>query len=49
MIQNLRVNKTDYHMEGFALRLALKQRRQATWKSPIDVRQQLFSFDQNRR
>ena len=32
---NLRVNKTNFHIEGFALGLALKQRRKATRKSPI--------------
>ena len=35
MNQNLHVNKTNFHMKGFALGLALKQRRSATWKSPI--------------
>ena len=31
MNQNLRVNKTNFHVKGFALGLALKQRRNATW------------------
>ena len=35
MNQNLHVNKTNFHMKGFALGLALTQRRNATWKSPI--------------
>ena len=35
MNQDLRVNKTDFHMKGFALGLALKQRLKATRKSPI--------------
>ena len=35
MNQNLRVNKTSFHMKGFARGLALKQRRNATRKSPI--------------
>ena len=35
MNQNLRVNKTNFHTKGFALGLALKQRRNATRKSPI--------------
>ena len=35
MNQNLRVNKTNFHIKDFALRLALKQRRNATRKSPI--------------
>ena len=35
MNQHLRVNKTNFHMNGFALGLALKQRRKATRKSPI--------------
>ena len=34
MNQNLHVNKTNFHIEGFALGLALKQRRKATWKLP---------------
>ena len=32
---HLHVNKTSFHMKGFALGLALKQRRKATRKSPI--------------
>ena len=32
---HLHVNKTNFHMKGFALGLALKQRRNATRKSPI--------------
>ena len=36
MNQNSRVNKTDFHMKGFALGLALKQSRNATRKSPIE-------------
>ena len=35
MNPNLRVNKTNFHMKDFAPGLALKQRRNATWKSPI--------------
>ena len=42
MNQNLRVNKTNFHMKGFALGLALKQRRNATRKSPYDL--PFFSF-----
>ena len=30
----MHVNKTNFHMKGFALGLALKQRRKATRKSP---------------
>ena len=37
IVVHLHVNKTDFHMKGFALGLALKQRRNATRKSPIDV------------
>ena len=37
MNQNLRVNKTNFNMKGFALGLALKQRRKATRKSPIGL------------
>ena len=36
MNQNLRVNKTNFHIKGFALGLALKQRGNATRKSPIE-------------
>ena len=35
MKQNLRVNKTNFHMKSFAPGLALKQRRKATQKSRI--------------
>ena len=35
MNQNVRVNKTNFHMKGFALGLALKQKRNATRKSCI--------------
>ena len=31
----MHVNKTNFQMKGFALGLALKQRQNATWKSPI--------------
>ena len=31
----MRVNKTNFQMKGFALGLALKQRQNVTWKSPI--------------
>ena len=37
MNQNLHVNKTNFHIKGFALGLALKQRRKATRKSPIQL------------
>ena len=33
----LHVNKTNFHMKGFALGLTLKQRRKATRKSPIEI------------
>ena len=42
MNQNLRVNKTYFHMKGFALGLALKQRRKPTRKSPITQCCELF-------
>ena len=35
MNHNLRANKTNFDMKGLALGLALKQRRNATWKSPV--------------
>ena len=31
----MRANKTNFHMKGFALGLASKQRSKATQKSPI--------------
>ena len=34
ILVHLHVNKTNFHMKGFALGLALKQMRKATWKSP---------------
>ena len=37
MNPNLRVNKTNFHMKGFAPGLALKQRRNATRKLPIEI------------
>ena len=36
---HLHVNKTNFHMKGFALGLVLKQRRKATRKSPIQFPQ----------
>ena len=35
MLIHLHVNKTNFHMKGIALGLALKQRWKATEKSPI--------------
>ena len=35
ILVHLHVNKTNFHMKGFAIGLALKQRRNATQKSPI--------------
>ena len=35
ILVHLHVNKTNFHMKGFTLGLALKQRRKATRKSPI--------------
>ena len=35
ILVHLQVNKTNFHMKGFTLGLALKQRRKATWKLPI--------------
>ena len=37
MNQNLRVSKTYFHIKGFALGIALKQRRKAAQKSPIAI------------
>ena len=35
ILVHLHVNKTNFHTKGFALELALKQRRKATRESPI--------------
>ena len=35
ILVQLHVNKTNLHKKGFTPGLALKQRRKATWKSPI--------------
>ena len=35
ILVHLHVNKTNFHMKGFVLGLALKQRQEATRKSPI--------------
>ena len=37
MNQNLCVNKTNFHVKGFALGLTLKQRQKATRKPPISI------------
>ena len=37
ILVHLHVNKPNFHMKGFALGFALKQRRNATRKSPIAV------------
>ena len=42
--QNLRVNETNFHMKGFALGLALKQRRNATRKSPIHMNESIALY-----
>ena len=44
MNQNLRVNKSNFHMKSFALGLALKQRRKATQKSPISFNPTLVTL-----
>ena len=38
------MNKTHFHVKGFALGLALKQRQKATWKSPIIFKCSEFYF-----
>ena len=51
MNQNLRVNKTNFHMKGFALGLALIQRRNATQKLPIGrvwTKDHIFLYRLNR-
>ena len=35
--ENEPVGGTHFHMNGFALRLDLKQRHKATWKWPISL------------
>ena len=42
MNQNLRVNKTNFHIKDFAIGLALKQRRNETRKLPIKIRSAVF-------
>ena len=42
MNQNMRVNKTNFHMKDFVLGLVLKQRRRATGKWTIEP---FFSFE----
>ena len=42
ILVHLHVNKTNFHMKGFALGLALKQRRKTTRKSPTALG--CFSF-----
>ena len=37
ILVHLHVNKTNFHMKGFAPGLALKQRRKVTRKSPIKL------------
>ena len=37
ILVHLHVNKTNFHMKGLALGLALKQRQNATRKSPIEL------------
>ena len=37
ILVHLHVNKTNFHMKGFAPEIALKQRRKATRKSPIST------------
>ena len=44
ILVHLHVNKTSFHMKGFALGLALKQRRKATRKSPIELNNNLSRF-----
>ena len=44
MNQNLRVNKTNFHMKGFALGLALKQRQKAIRKPPITIPGKLLTL-----
>ena len=37
IVTHLHVNKTNFHTKGFALGLALKQRRKVIRKSPISL------------
>ena len=45
ILVHLHVNKTNFHMKGFAIGLALKQRRNATRKSPIDEGDKYHIYD----
>ena len=47
MLVHLHVNKTNFHMKGFALGLALKQRRKATRKSLIHCFTRYANTDQH--
>ena len=46
ILVQLHVNKTNFHVKGFALGLALKQRRKATRKSPIIYSHSILVFPQ---
>ena len=41
---HLRVNRTKFHVKGFALGLAMKQSRKATKKSPIEYQGRLIDY-----
>ena len=43
ILVHLPVNKTNFQMHGFAVELALKQRRKATRKSPILYKAETWS------
>ena len=44
ILVQLHVNKTNFHMKGFTLGLALKQRRKVTRKSPVTIKRQVNHF-----
>ena len=44
ILVHLHVNKMNFYMKGFALGIALKQRRKATRKLPITVHVPICSF-----
>ena len=45
--ENEPVGGTHFHMNGFALRLVLKQRQKGTWKWPITVQRPVSGRSRN--
>ena len=49
ILVHLHVNKTNFHMKGFALGLALKQTRKGTRKSPVRPVSQSCAVDKSEK